>query len=71
MSNVSTIVRTENMITNNEKSLKTPKGVIRTRKSKKNMQHNGHKKRTNNHLQNNAQTNKDREPLISLRNEEE
>ena len=35
---------TENMFTSN-KSLKIPKGVVRIRKSKKDRQHNGQKKK--------------------------
>ena len=46
-----------------KKSLKIPKGVIRIRKSKKDKQHNGQKKkdkRTNNNLQSITHNTKDR-----------
>ena len=36
---------TKNMFTSNKKSLKIPKGVVRIRKSKKDRQHNGQKKK--------------------------
>jgi len=40
--------------------------VIRIRKQKKDKQHNGHSRRTNNYLQNTTQKTKDRAPRISL-----
>ena len=56
---------TENMLTNNKKSMKIPKNVIRIRKSKKdgycNCQKNKDRdKRTNKDLQNTRQKTKDR-----------
>ena len=53
-----------------KKSLKIPKGVIRIRKSKKDRQHNGQKKkakRTNNDLQSITHNTKDRVTLIQLK----
>jgi hypothetical protein len=53
-----------------KKSLKIPKGVIRIRKSKKDRQHNGQKKkdkRTNNDLQSITHNTKDQVTLIQLK----
>ena len=61
MSNISTVFMTENMIAKNKKSLKISKEVIRIHKLKKDGQHNGKSKTTNNNLQKNTQKTKDRE----------
>ena len=56
---------TENMLTNNKKSMKIPKGAIRIRKSKQDRYCNCQKdkdkdKKTNKDLQNTSQKTKDR-----------
>jgi len=60
------------MFTNNKKSLKIPKDVIRIRKSKKDRQHSCQKKKdkdkkTNKDLQNTSQKTKDRAILSQLK----